>query len=183
MCLTMSEKIKRNRTSKCQKFREYIEKSLRENKPLVKISQDIHCCSYALLSYIRKTGLDSYRKPRRCMREVIEKEKNKIIEYLRTARRFDYACLDLKISAPALRSFIAKNDIEFIPRKGFCVNIPKIIEKNACVKVPKSIRKNAKVIRETEYSLEEKVASMRKQDAEKARHYLTKEDFYQMYDN
>lgn len=179
----MSEKVKRNRTSKCQKFREYIEKSLQENEPLVKISQDIRCCSYTLLTYIRKTGLDGCRKPRRCMREVIEKEKNKIIEYLRTARRFDYACLDLKISAPALRGFIAKNDIEFVPRKGFCVNIPKPVPKSASAKAPKPNRKNAKAIKELEASLAEKVANMRKQDAERARHYLTKEDFYQMYNN
>lgn len=155
---------KRTVTRKCQKFKDLIEESLKNKLTISDISRKIDCSWNTVFAFVKEAGLSRYRTGNRQTRDRLESKKDEIIEYLRTARRLDYACRDLDCPASALRNFMANHNIVLIRRKGFVV--PQ--GNKAAPETPES--KNIDI-----------VSLMREEDRERTKNYLTIDDFNRMY--
>ena len=88
---------------------------------------------------------------------LLRENRDNVLKYLRTARRFNDAWKDLKCTAPALRTFLSENGIIHLRCKGFFQI--KNFEKKAW---------------------SEETIKIRQADMERTREYLTIEDFHKI---
>lgn len=147
---------------KCEKNKEFIEDSLKNGESLAEVARKIDCSWQTLWRYVKENNYtrNYTRNYTENKHPIFNERKKELLEYLKSARKVGVTCKDFNVNSITLRKFLEENKLKHIPYIGF-----------------RKKEKKRVLFEETE----DELTTMKREDAERTKNYLTMEDFNRMY--
>jgi DNA invertase Pin-like site-specific DNA recombinase len=146
-----------------EKNAEIIQEKLKNGETKMAIAKELNVSWTTLHRFIKENNYTRNYTPAENRSPIFSERKKELLEYLKSARRISQVCKEFNITNITLHKFLEENKIKFIKYIGF--------------RKKEKERVTFEEIEETE----DEIATIKREDAERTKNYLTMEDFNKMY--
>ena len=146
-----------------EKHAELIQEKLKNGATKMSIAKELNVTWQTLHRFIKDNNYTRNFVPAVNRSPIFSERKKELLEYLKSARKINKVCQEFNITNVTLHKFLEENNLKHIPYIGF--------------RKKEKERVTFEEIEETE----DEIATIKREDAERTKNYLTMEDFNRMY--